>query len=365
MPKLKDDQVPKKCRDRSQCYSWHNAKRIYHGKWGSPEADENYRRFRIALLKDPVPLLRVDVGGGVLVSELANGYLDSIEQSQMHESHVSHFKQAVGYLVEIYGGLAVNEFSPKKLKVVRDQMVKAEKYCQKTGKSKKKFCRKMVNDYTGRIKRIFAWGVEEELVQANVYDAIRIVKNLPKGASGTFDHPDRQEVPTTVVEATLPFLAPVVAAMVQVQWLTGMRPSEVFNMRVGDIDQSRDNGLWYYSPKHKTEEHIGEKPIPLGLPEQELIAPYLSGKKSADSVFSPKTAQRERAAEARASRKSKLTPSQRERDAKRAEKNASTVGAFYDRNSYRKAILYAIQKGNRHGVSIPHWTPYPLHRNFS
>ena len=131
-------------------------------------------------------------------------------------------------------------------------------------------------------------------------------------------------------------------------------------MRVGDIDQSRDNGLWYYSPKHKTEEHIGEKPIPLGKPEQELIAPYLVGKKSADSVFSPKTAQRERATEARADRKSKLTPSQRERDARRAEKNASNVGEFYDRSSYRNAVLYAIAKGNRHGQKIPHWSPYLL-----
>ena len=55
-----------------------------------------------------------------------------------------------------------------------------------------------------------------------------------------------------------------------------------------------------------------------------------------------------------------MTPSQRERDAKRALSRASTVGEFYDRNSYRKAVLYAIQKGNRHGVAIPHWTPYLL-----
>jgi hypothetical protein len=62
--------------------------------------------------------------------------------------------------------------------------------------------------------------------------------------------------------------------MVVIQYLTGMRPSEVFNMRVGDIDRSRRNGLWYYVPgSHKTEEHIGKKPIPLGKPEQDLIAP--------------------------------------------------------------------------------------------
>jgi integrase len=101
--------------------------------------------------------------------------------------------------------------------------------------------------------------------------------------------------------------------MVVVQWLTGMRPSEVFSMRVGDIDRSRDNGLWYYSPKHKTEEHIGEKPIPLGRPEQELITPYLVGKKPEAAVFSPRAAVRERAEEARARRKSKIPPSQQER----------------------------------------------------
>ena len=72
--------------------------------------------------------------------------------------------------------------------------------------------------------------------------ALREVKPLPEGETGTFDHPERQEVPDWVIEATLPFLPPVVAALVQVQRLTGMRPSEVLSMRVGNIDQSRDNG---------------------------------------------------------------------------------------------------------------------------
>ena len=142
--------------------------------------------------------------------------------------------------------------------------------------------------------------------------------------------------------------------------MIGARPSEVFNMRVGEIDQSQDNGLWYYSPKHKTEEHIGEKPIPLGKPEQILIAPYLVNKKPEEAVFSPRQAVKERAVQARENRKSKLTPTQRERDAQRALSRESKVGEFYDRSSYRKAVLYAIQKGNRHGVKIPHWTPYLL-----
>jgi hypothetical protein len=71
-----------------------------------------------------------------------------------------------------------------------------------------------------------------------------------------------------------------------------MRPSEVLVMRVGDIDRSRENeGLWYYTPQaHKTEQYIGKKPIPLGKAGQDLIAPYLVGKKPTEAVSSPRTA---------------------------------------------------------------------------
>ena len=194
---------------------------------------------------------------------------------------------------------------------------------------------------------------------SNVIYALRAVKSLPKGEPGTFDHPEREAVPKEVIAATLPFLAPVVAAMVQVQYLTAMRPSEVFRMRVGDIDRSRGNGLWYYTPTHhKTESVIGKKPIPLSEAVQRLIAPYLIGKKPGEAVFSHRTAMKERAAEARS--KSKRTPPQRAWDTKRAEQNASRVGEFYDKDSYRRAVTYAIEKGNRHGQKIPHWSPYLL-----
>ena len=39
MPKL-TNQLPKKCNDRGRAFSWHRGKRIYHGVWGSPEADK-------------------------------------------------------------------------------------------------------------------------------------------------------------------------------------------------------------------------------------------------------------------------------------------------------------------------------------
>ena len=351
MPRL-TNRYPKNCRDRNQAFSWHNGKRFYHGVWGSPEAEKSYKRFIAALLDSPVVALRHDGDGSVLVSELAAGFLDGIE-SQMDKIHVQHFTRAVGFLVDVYGELAVNDFSPKKLKTVRNQIVK-------TGT----LCRGMVNDYTRRIVRIFSWGVEEELVQSDTVTALREVKSLRKGEQGTFDNPPREEVPTDVICRTLPFLSPTVATMVQVQYLTGMRPSEIYRMVAGDIDRSRDSELWHYIPgSHKTERFIGKKVIPLGKPEQALLLPYLEGKQSTEAIFSPRAALRERRGRERTERKTKLTPSQRARDQHRAKNPSENIGEFYDHSSYRKAIEHGIRKGNNtlpDGEKIQHWTPYQI-----
>jgi len=56
----------------------------------------------------------------VFISELAAGFLSTIE-SKMDKTDLSHFKRAIGFLVGIYSELSVNEFSPKKLKVCRQE----------------------------------------------------------------------------------------------------------------------------------------------------------------------------------------------------------------------------------------------------
>jgi len=74
MPKLKN-QLPKNCRDRNQAFSWHNGKRVYHGPWGSPEAERNYKRFITNLIENRIQPLQSNKAGDVLVSELAAGFL--------------------------------------------------------------------------------------------------------------------------------------------------------------------------------------------------------------------------------------------------------------------------------------------------
>ncbi|MGL6194656.1 MAG: hypothetical protein ACRC2T_07500 [Thermoguttaceae bacterium] len=141
-----------------------------------------------------------------------------------------------------------------------------------------------------------------------------------------------------------------IAEMVKLQRITGMRPSEIYRMTVGDTDKTKEaDGLWYYFLKtHTTEKLVGAgKIIPLGKPEQELITPFLVGKMEEASVFSPREVVQERRKLQRRERKTKILPSQHERGRLRAKYPAENIGDFYGKHSYRKAIEHAIRKGNK------------------
>jgi len=327
-----------------------NGKRIFLGLYGSPESQAAYSRFLAESQASPTFYLSKGETS-ITVRELGAAFLDHAKVTQGDTDYKHCCTLVFDFLLKLYGDdTPADSFKPSFLKLVRESMIQSQRFCRGT-----------INKYTRRIVSIFGWGVENDSVSAPTWQALKAVRALPAGYPGTFDHPEREGVPVEVVAATLPFLVPLLASMVQVQYLTGMRPSEVFNMRVGDIDRSRSNGLWYYVPKHhKTEQHIGKKPIPLGKPEQELIAPYLIGKNPIEAVFSPRTAMAERSAIKRANRKSKITPSQ---VARAQTTKSKRYREFYDENSYRKAIEYAIKKGNKtlpDGEKIPHWFPYLL-----
>jgi len=365
MPRQKKDSLPKLRRDRGIAFCEYNGQRHRFGRWGSSEAQEAYNRFRISLLEGnlPVPAKKevklpaekavMDYSGVVLtVAELVEQFFDYLDKRGLPDRERSHWVRALGFLVDSCAIVPVDRFSRKNLHSVRNKMVEV-----------KSLCRGMINKYVRLIVRVFDWGVDWELVPEEIVGSISRIKGLREGEFGVRDNPPREHVPDPVVARTLPYCTPTESAMIQVERLTGMRPEELCLMTVGNFDRPAGSDLWYYRlDKHKTVKKTGKRIIVLGKPEQELIAPYLVGKKPENAIFSPRTSDRERKMENRANRKTKVPPSQKERD-KRNAKKPSNVGEFYCPDSYRRAITYAIKRANRDlpaDAKLPSWTPYQL-----
>ncbi len=124
-----------------------------------------------------------------------------------------------------YGTTVVSEFGPLALKAIRQCMIDQN------------LSRQYVNAQIGRVKRMFKWGVAEELVPASVLHGLMAVSGLCRGRSEALETDPVQPVGDDVVEATLPFMSPIVGDMVRLQRLAGMRPAEVCLRCPIDIDR--------------------------------------------------------------------------------------------------------------------------------
>jgi hypothetical protein len=74
-------------------------------------------------------------------------------------------------LKKLYGDEQVANFGPGKFKAVRQEMIEVG------------WCRGTVNKNAGRVKRLFGWAVENELVPPTVYHGLLAVKGLRRGRS--------------------------------------------------------------------------------------------------------------------------------------------------------------------------------------
>ncbi len=176
-------------------------------------------------------------------------------------------KMALKHLKTTYGGLTVGEFGPLMLIAYQQQLVE-------TG-----ICRRYVNQQTGRIKRMFKWGVSRELVPVAVHQALATVSGLRKGKTAAKDFAPVKAVSDDVVDETLKHVVyEPTKAMIQFQRLVGCRPGELFILRPMDIDRTGGGhkGVWLYWPEsHKTEHHGKSRVIVIGPRAQAILAPYL------------------------------------------------------------------------------------------
>ena len=200
----KQSKPPKYCKMGKYALVYHQGRKIYLGLYGTPESRAAYTRLLAELQANPTAIPLPNGEKRVTVCELAAAFLENARESINSTDYEHYCTVILDFLDKLYGdGFPADDFKPRCLKLVRTEMVKT-----------RRFCRNTVNKYTRFIVAIFAFGVENELVLETTYRALKVVKSLPKGHEGTFDHDERESVPDSVVVRTLPFLPPTLRAMV-------------------------------------------------------------------------------------------------------------------------------------------------------
>jgi len=253
----------------------------------------------------------------------------------------------------LHASLEISEFGPLKLIEVRNQMIALN------------WSRGLINQRIGRVKRMFRWAVTRELVSPLLYQGLMAIEGLKQGRSGARESEPVLPVDESLVYAVLPYTTNVVASMLELLLLTGMRPGELVIMRPCDIE--RDDTIWHYKPKkHKTQYKGKERIISIGPKGQEILLPYLL--READSFcFSPAESERQRRAKLSENRKTPMSCGNKI-GSNLKDAPEKVAGDRYDTTSLRKAAKYAMtacrkvirDNGGDAKKEMPYWTLYQL-----
>jgi len=319
-------------------------------KTGTPEALAAYHRLSLELQGGPSGSVPPTGEPDVSVAELSASFLSQLKERAHEIEYITYRIIIDEFLLVLYWETPADKFTTTCLDIVRQAM-----------KASERFNRDVLNRHIRRIISIFKWGVWKELCKESTWQRLTVIPPYKKGEPGTFEGRKRKPVPDDILIRTIKYAVPTEAAMIKVHRLTGARPGEICNLTVGAVDLKAGKILL---TEHKTKAYVGEREVDLRPEAREIIEPYLVGKKPSDAVFSPRQVMAERAAAKRANRKTKISPSQEERNRQRAEKPKSRVGESYNPKSYYRMVERLIARANKAGENIPPWFPYPLRQNF-
>lgn len=274
------------------------------GAFDSPESRKAYDAFLKTLVQSPVVQ-------AVTIEVLVATYLDFAQSHFRGKFGRSTYHQLTPLfrrLLADYRHLPATEFGPRKLKEFRQSLIDA------------KHARTTINLEIGHIRRMFRYGVSEELIPASAWEALRSVGALQAKRTEARETEPRSPVSWDHVAATLPYLTSQVSAMVQAQWWIGCRSESIVLARGSEFDT--DQAVWQWKPRHKMERKR-VLVLAVGPRAQEQLRPYMD---RTPYLFSPR----------------RTRPSKRFRD-------------HYDSHSYRASIALAAER-----AGVPHWTPHQL-----
>ncbi len=234
----------------------------YLGAFGSPQAQERYDALITKWLNrdENTEQSRLTVGELVLL------YLDyaqvNYRKGGKPTSEIHCIKLAVRHLIKVHRATRVRDFGPKAFKAVRQSMIEAG------------YVRTSINAHMGRIRRIFAWAVADELASPLILTALQAVQGLQAERTTAKESSPVMPVAQAAVDAIEPHVSRPIWGAIQVQLLAGMRPGEVLAMRGCDLNMSGE--IWEYTPaSHKAQHHRKKRLIFIGPKAQQVLKDFL------------------------------------------------------------------------------------------
>ena len=262
-------------------------------------------------------------------------------QGYYHPRRAGAIKTALRLLRQYYGQTPAPAFGPRKLRLLREQMVRGDAQAEPP---RMPWSRRYVNSQVQCLRHVFKWAAAQELLPAAAHQGLCALEPLRRGRTAARENPKVGPVPEYLLEATLPQLSPPVRALVELQRLSGARPGELLALRPCDLQMDPQAGVWTYRPhEHKNAFREQERILYLGPRAQAVIAPFLLGRATQAYLFSPAEAEASRRQALRAARKTPLSCGNRP-GTHRREHPEHQPGQRYTTDSYRKAIEYACAK---------------------
>jgi integrase len=235
---------------------------IYLGKHGSLQAQERYREVLAQLLAGKLvrvkPRIRL-ASEWPTVGQLAADFLLHARRFYRDaegtiSAEVSNFTAALRPLLELFAKEHVDQFTVRDLTEVRQVMIDSGRYCRKT-----------INYQIRRIKAVFRWGAENQMVPATTWHQMASLRGLTVGRAGVRESMPVEAVPWTLVEPILVHLLPPLRAAVLLQWYSGVRPTEALRITRGQLDMTHET--WVYRMA-KAQRHLA-RPGACGVPRAE------------------------------------------------------------------------------------------------
>ena len=277
----KPNAVPSYLKHRTgQAFVKVQGKNHYLGLYGSPESRVAYTKFLAQLGQSTTPPPTKEIRSeGITITEALIAYWrwteDRFKKHRGDARAANDIKMALRLLRQKYGDKPLAKFAPSWLITLREDMAKQD------------LARVTINRRVTMLKTFARWTVSRELAPSAMLVAIQALEGMRYGEGGRETARSRDPVPVEVVEATLPYLPPLVAALVMFIRLTGCRVGEARKLTTGMIDQS--GPIWRATlVEHKTARYGRPRIIFISQECQAVLKPWLRPDNPDAVIFDPK-----------------------------------------------------------------------------